>query len=63
MFTSELKFISESPERRTDCYQVLDDDGKLIAGCNIEQVSLSKFKEFVVPFSQTACVVPLKGLI
>ncbi|KAF6156873.1 hypothetical protein GIB67_000413, partial [Kingdonia uniflora] len=30
MFSSEMKFISESPERRTDCYRVLDENGTII---------------------------------
>ncbi|KAJ6682739.1 2-OXOISOVALERATE DEHYDROGENASE SUBUNIT ALPHA 2 MITOCHONDRIAL [Salix koriyanagi] len=31
-FTSEMRFISESPKERIPCYRVLDDDGQLIEG-------------------------------
>eukprot|EP00268_Persea_americana_P069149 TRINITY_DN976_c0_g1_i2.p1 TRINITY_DN976_c0_g1~~TRINITY_DN976_c0_g1_i2.p1 ORF type:complete len:481 (-),score=92.76 TRINITY_DN976_c0_g1_i2:285-1727(-) len=39
MFTYQLKFISESPEKRADCFRVLDDNGQPIAGNYIEQVN------------------------
>ncbi|XP_059433265.1 2-oxoisovalerate dehydrogenase subunit alpha 2, mitochondrial-like [Corylus avellana] len=37
-FTPEMRFISESPEERTRCYRVLDDEGQLIIGSNVIQV-------------------------
>lgn len=30
-FTSDMKFLSDSPNERIPCYRVLDDDGKLIS--------------------------------
>lgn len=53
MFTYQLKFISESPEKRADCFRVLDDNGQPIAGDYIELVTSSKFKVFLMPFIQT----------
>ncbi|KAG2716221.1 hypothetical protein I3760_03G113300 [Carya illinoinensis] len=38
-FTPEMRFISESPEERTRCYRVLDEEGQLIIGNNFVQVS------------------------
>ncbi|KAF3440606.1 hypothetical protein FNV43_RR18890 [Rhamnella rubrinervis] len=38
-FSPEMKFISESPEERVHCYQVLDENGKPITGSNYIQVS------------------------
>ncbi|XP_010260451.1 PREDICTED: 2-oxoisovalerate dehydrogenase subunit alpha 2, mitochondrial-like isoform X2 [Nelumbo nucifera] len=43
-FTSEMRFISESPEKRTKCYQVLDDNGRPILGTSFQPLS----KEFAV---------------
>lgn len=38
-FTSEMRFISESAEKRVPCYRVLDDDGEPIMQSNVlEQV-------------------------
>ncbi|KAK6132238.1 hypothetical protein DH2020_034021 [Rehmannia glutinosa] len=37
-FTHQMKFISESPEKRVPCYRVLDDDGYPIPGSSFEQV-------------------------
>ncbi|KAK4490156.1 hypothetical protein RD792_000813 [Penstemon davidsonii] len=37
-FTPQIKFISESPDKRIPCYRVLDDDGYPIAGSTYEQV-------------------------
>lgn len=37
-FTSQLRFISESPQNRINCYRILDDDGNTIAGSNFQQV-------------------------
>lgn len=39
-FTPEMRFIFESPEERTRCYRVLDDNGQPILGCNLDQVSM-----------------------
>ncbi|XP_073316169.1 2-oxoisovalerate dehydrogenase subunit alpha 1, mitochondrial-like isoform X1 [Primulina huaijiensis] len=38
-FTTEMKFISEYPEKRIPCYRVLDDDGYPIANSMYEQVN------------------------
>uniref|UniRef100_A0A5B6ZQJ7 Dehydrogenase E1 component domain-containing protein n=1 Tax=Davidia involucrata TaxID=16924 RepID=A0A5B6ZQJ7_DAVIN len=38
-FTSEMKFISESPEKRIPCYRVLDDNGDALMDSRFEQVS------------------------
>ncbi|KAF9612362.1 hypothetical protein IFM89_039080 [Coptis chinensis] len=38
-FTSHLRFISESPEKRIHCYRVLDDNGQTIIGSNFQKVS------------------------
>ncbi|KAF6170517.1 hypothetical protein GIB67_031925 [Kingdonia uniflora] len=39
MFTSKMKIISESPERRTHCYRVLDENGQIITdNTSIHQV-------------------------
>ncbi|XP_058097377.1 2-oxoisovalerate dehydrogenase subunit alpha 2, mitochondrial-like isoform X1 [Magnolia sinica] len=37
--TAEMNFISESPETRTHCYRVLDNNGQPIAGSSFQQVS------------------------
>ncbi|XP_075660636.1 2-oxoisovalerate dehydrogenase subunit alpha 2, mitochondrial isoform X2 [Castanea sativa] len=37
-FSPKMTFISESPEERTQCYRVLDDNGQLILGSNLVQV-------------------------
>ncbi|KAL6525019.1 hypothetical protein OROMI_030612 [Orobanche minor] len=37
-FTSQMKFISESPEERVPCYRVLDDDGCPVPNSIFEQV-------------------------
>ncbi|KAL0351556.1 UNVERIFIED_CONTAM: 2-oxoisovalerate dehydrogenase subunit alpha 2, mitochondrial [Sesamum calycinum] len=37
-FTPQIKFISESTDKRVPCYRVLDDDGYPIAGSRFEQV-------------------------
>ncbi|OVA00026.1 Dehydrogenase [Macleaya cordata] len=34
-----MRFIEESPEKRTLCYQVLNDDGQTIIGSNYQQIS------------------------
>ncbi|KAJ4964618.1 hypothetical protein NE237_016467 [Protea cynaroides] len=39
MLTSELRFISETPEKRIKCYRVLDDDGQLIMSSSFQEVS------------------------
>lgn len=39
-FTSEMRFISESAEKRVPCYQVLDNDGEPIVHSGVEQVFL-----------------------
>ncbi|CAI9115572.1 OLC1v1016500C1 [Oldenlandia corymbosa var. corymbosa] len=38
-FTPQKSFISESSAKRVPCYRVLDDDGYIIRGSEIEQVS------------------------
>ncbi|PIA47673.1 hypothetical protein AQUCO_01400349v1 [Aquilegia coerulea] len=38
-FTSHLRFLSESPEKRIHCYRILDDNGQPILGSNFRQVS------------------------
>ncbi|XP_073306335.1 2-oxoisovalerate dehydrogenase subunit alpha 2, mitochondrial-like isoform X2 [Primulina huaijiensis] len=38
-FTTQMKFISEYPEKRIPCYRVLDDDGYLVANSMYEQVN------------------------
>ncbi|KHN46960.1 2-oxoisovalerate dehydrogenase subunit alpha, mitochondrial [Glycine soja] len=38
-FTSEMRFISESPEKRVPCYRVLDDNGEIVKYSNYVQVS------------------------
>lgn len=37
--TSEMRFIAESPEKRVNCYRVLDDNGHAILSSRFEQVS------------------------
>ncbi|KAK4429589.1 2-oxoisovalerate dehydrogenase subunit alpha 2, mitochondrial [Sesamum alatum] len=37
-FTPQIKFISESTDKRVPCYRVLDDDGYPIPGSRFEQV-------------------------
>ncbi|KAM3702678.1 hypothetical protein ACB098_04G042500 [Castanea mollissima] len=37
-FSPKMTYISESPEERTQCYRVLDDNGQLILGSNLVQV-------------------------
>uniref|UniRef100_A0A2N9J810 3-methyl-2-oxobutanoate dehydrogenase (2-methylpropanoyl-transferring) n=1 Tax=Fagus sylvatica TaxID=28930 RepID=A0A2N9J810_FAGSY len=37
-FSPKMRFISESPEERTPCYRVLDDNGQLILGSSSVQV-------------------------
>ncbi|MCL7042652.1 hypothetical protein MKW94_002584 [Papaver nudicaule] len=38
-FTSHMRFIPESPEKRTHCYRVLDDNGKTIIGSHYQNIS------------------------
>ncbi|KAA8546487.1 hypothetical protein F0562_002774 [Nyssa sinensis] len=38
-FTSEMRFISESPEKRIPCYRILDENGNALMGSRFEQVS------------------------
>ncbi|XP_020210129.1 2-oxoisovalerate dehydrogenase subunit alpha 2, mitochondrial [Cajanus cajan] len=38
-FTSEMKFISESAQKRVPCYRVLDDNGQLLQYSNYVQIS------------------------
>ncbi|XP_044474493.1 2-oxoisovalerate dehydrogenase subunit alpha 1, mitochondrial-like isoform X2 [Mangifera indica] len=38
-YTSEMRFISESLEKRIPCYRVLDDNGEVINGSDFEEVS------------------------
>lgn len=38
-FTTQMKFISEYPEKRIPCYRVLDDDGYPIANSMYEEVN------------------------
>ncbi|KAH7567969.1 hypothetical protein ACOSP7_009712 [Xanthoceras sorbifolium] len=38
-YTSEMTFISESQEKRVPCYRVLDDNGDLLLGSHLQQVS------------------------
>ncbi|XP_031259079.1 2-oxoisovalerate dehydrogenase subunit alpha 1, mitochondrial-like [Pistacia vera] len=38
-YTSEMRFISESQEKRIPCYRVLDDNGEIINGSDLELVS------------------------
>ncbi|KAG7982929.1 hypothetical protein I3843_04G078100 [Carya illinoinensis] len=38
-FTSEMRFISESPVERAHCYRVLDNDGQLILRSKFKKVS------------------------
>ncbi|PSS17501.1 2-oxoisovalerate dehydrogenase subunit alpha 2 like [Actinidia chinensis var. chinensis] len=38
-FTSDLEFISESPEKKVHCYRVLDDNGYPITSTRLPQVS------------------------
>ncbi|XP_027363928.1 2-oxoisovalerate dehydrogenase subunit alpha 2, mitochondrial-like isoform X2 [Abrus precatorius] len=38
-FTSEMRFISESPQKRVPCYRVLDENGELVTYSNYVQVS------------------------
>lgn len=38
-FTTEMRFISESPAERAHCYQVLDNDGQLIICSKFKEVS------------------------
>ncbi|KAM7511147.1 hypothetical protein LguiB_010022 [Lonicera macranthoides] len=38
-FTSEMRFIAESPEKRVHCYRVLDDNGHTTMPAILEQVS------------------------
>ncbi|KAI5664430.1 hypothetical protein M9H77_23753 [Catharanthus roseus] len=38
-YTSHMKFLPESSDKRIPCYRVLDDDGYLIMGSEFEQVS------------------------
>jgi hypothetical protein len=37
-FTSEMRFISDSPHKRVPCYRVLDNDGELVTHTNHVQV-------------------------
>ncbi|KAJ0976824.1 hypothetical protein J5N97_012298 [Dioscorea zingiberensis] len=37
-FSSELRFLSESPLERISCYRVLDDYGQIISASNFQQV-------------------------
>ncbi|KAJ0086731.1 hypothetical protein Patl1_08195 [Pistacia atlantica] len=42
-YTSEMRFISESQEKRIPCYRVLDDNGEIINGSDLEPgTSVSK---------------------
>ncbi|XP_044509903.1 2-oxoisovalerate dehydrogenase subunit alpha 1, mitochondrial-like [Mangifera indica] len=38
-YTSEMRFISESPEKRIPCYRVLDDSGEIIHGSDVKEVN------------------------
>lgn len=38
-FESEMRFLSESPSERVNCYRVLDDDGDTISGSRFQEVS------------------------
>ncbi|KAJ4700838.1 2-oxoisovalerate dehydrogenase subunit alpha 2, mitochondrial [Melia azedarach] len=38
-YTPEMKFISESSDKRVPCYRVLDDNGELINGSHFAQLS------------------------
>ncbi|XP_077213349.1 2-oxoisovalerate dehydrogenase subunit alpha 2, mitochondrial-like isoform X1 [Tasmannia lanceolata] len=38
-FTADMRFISESSDKRTNCYCVLDDNGHPIAGSSFQEVS------------------------
>ncbi|CAA0831679.1 2-oxoisovalerate dehydrogenase subunit alpha 1-mitochondrial [Striga hermonthica] len=40
-FTPQMKFISESLEKKVPCYRVLDDDGYIIPGSTFERVDKS----------------------
>lgn len=42
--TPQMKFISESSEKRLPCYRVLDDDGYPIPGTIFEEVICNSFR-------------------
>lgn len=39
MFVSEMRFLSESPAERVNCYRVLDDDGETISGSFFQEIT------------------------
>lgn len=51
-FTSEMRFISDSAQKRVPCYRVLDDNGELMNYSNYVQVSqYSQQQKFYLIFS------------
>ena len=42
-FTSEMKFITESTEKRVSCYRILHENGETITPTNFKQVLLFFF--------------------
>lgn len=38
-FTSEMRFIAETPEKRVNCFRVLDDNGHVVSSSRFDQVS------------------------
>ncbi|MQM18806.1 hypothetical protein Taro_051802 [Colocasia esculenta] len=38
-FVADMRFLSESPKERVNCYRVLDDDGQAISGSSFKEVS------------------------
>lgn len=46
-YTSEMRFIPESSEKRVPCFRVLDDNGELIKGSDFQQVHIYNITSFI----------------
>lgn len=47
-YTSEMRFIPESSEKRVPCFRVLDDNGELIKGSDFQQVHIYNITSFIL---------------
>lgn len=61
MFVSEMRFLSESPSERVNCYRVLDDDGNTISDSHFEEVLI--FKPIAFSLTETLLTEDLRNVI
>lgn len=61
MFVSEMRFLSESPSERVNCYRVLDDDGNTISDSHFQEVLI--FKPITFSLTETLLTEDLRNVI